>query len=142
MRLGPSRSTIAVAVAAGALLLAGCTESVEDASGDYCSNLDSLQAELAALESLLAGDATLDEINEQREVVRDAFDATAASAGDLNEAVSGEADSANDSYPDAYAGVPGHATHSEAGPQYASAVQGYPPSLATIADDAGCDSGS
>ena len=79
-------SRVAVGLAAGALLLTGCTESVEEASGDFCSNLDTLEAELASLESLVAGDATLDDIDAQRAVVRDAYDATAASASVADDA--------------------------------------------------------
>jgi hypothetical protein len=137
-----ARSRVAVGLAAGALLLTGCTESVEEASGDFCSNLDTLEAELASLESLVAGDATLDDIDAQREAVRDAYDATAASAGDLDEAVSSEADSAYDSYQDSLGEIPGDASLSEAAPQYAAAAQGYLASLATIAQDAGCETSS
>lgn len=142
MYVGGVLARVVVGAAAGALLLAGCTESVEDASSGFCSNLDTLEAELASLESLVVGDATLDDIDAQREVVRDAYDAAASSAGDLDEAVSGEADSAYDSYQDAVDAVPGDATLSEAAPQYASAAQGYLASLATIAVDAGCDTSS
>lgn len=133
---------MAAGIAAGALLLVGCTESVEEASGDFCSNLDTLEAELASLESLVAGDATLDDIDAQREVVRDAYDAAASSAGDLDEAVSGEADAAYDSYQNALREIPGDATLSEAAPAYASAAQAYLASLATIAVDAGCETAS
>ena len=140
--MGSMRARVGVGIAAGALLLAGCTESVEEASGDFCSNLDTLEAELASLESLVAGDATLDDIDAQREVVRDAWDAAASSAGDLDEAVAGEADAAYDSYQNALGEIPGDATLSEAAPAYASATQGYLASLATIAVDAGCETAS
>lgn len=137
-----ARARMAVGLAAGALLLAGCTESVEEASGDFCANLDTLEAELASLESLVAGDATVDDIEAQKEVVRDAYDAAEASAGELDEAVSNDAEAAYDSYEDAVSEIPGDATLSEAAPQYASAVQAYVASLATIAVDAGCETAS
>ena len=141
MRLaGPTTySKLAVSLGVGALLLAGCTESVEEASGDFCSNLDTLEAELASLESLVAGDATLDDIDVQRDAVRDAYDATAASADDLEASVSSEADTAYDSYQDAVDAIPGDATVTEAAPAYATAARGYLASLSTIAVDAGCE---
>ena len=119
-------------------MLTGCSESVEDASGDFCSNLDTLDAELASLESLVA-DATLDDIEAQRDVVADAWQDAADSAGSLDEAVSNEADSAYDAYQDAIGAIPGDATVAEAAPQYAAAVQAYVADLATIAVDAGCE---
>ena len=142
LSLGSTRVRMAGGVAAVALLLAGCTETVDEASGDFCSNLDTLEAELASLESLVAGDASLDDIDAQREVVRDAWDAAASSAGDLDEAVSAEADSAYDSYQDALSEIPGEATLSEAAPVYAAAAQAYLASLAGIAVDAGCETAS
>ena len=123
---------------AAAVMLTGCSESVEDASGDFCSNLDTLDAELASLESLVA-DATLDDIEAQRDVVADAWQDAADSAGSLDEAVSNEADSAYDAYQDAIGAIPGDATVAEAAPQYAAAVQAYVADLATIAVDAGCE---
>jgi hypothetical protein len=128
-----------VAVTAASALV-GCSESVEEAGGDFCSNLDTLEAELASLESLVAGDATLDDIEAQRDVVADAWQDVEDSAGSLDEAVSNEADSAYDAYQDALGAVPGDATVTEAAPQYAAAVQAYVADLATIAVDAGCES--
>ena len=142
LSLGSTRARMAAGVAAVALLLAGCTETVDDASGDFCSNLDTLESEVASLESLVAADATLDDIDAQREIVRDAWDSVASSAGDLDEAVSAEADSSYDSYQDALGEIPGDATLTEAAPVYAAAAQAYLASLAGIAVDAGCETAS
>ena len=141
LSMGSTRTRMAAGIAA-ALLMAGCTETVEEASGDFCSNLDTLEAEVASLESLVAGDATLDDIDAQRDVVRDAWDAMASSAGDLDEAVSAEADSAYDSYQDALGEIPGDASLTEAAPVYAAAAQAYLADLAGIAVDAGCETAS
>ena len=68
--------------------------------------------------------------------------AAASSAGDLDEAVSAEADSAYDSYQDALGEIPGEAALSDAAPVYAAAAQAYLASLAGIAVDAGCETAS
>ncbi len=130
-----------VAAALGALValgLAGCSQSVEEAGGEYCSDLDTLRGELAALTSLVGGDATVEQLQEQRDAVREAYDAAVSSAGDLDQAVSNEADQAYEDYQDAVDAIPGDASLTEAGPQYVAAVQAYLADLGSIADQAGC----
>lgn len=131
---------LAIGMAAGALLLAGCTQSVDEASGDFCSNADALEAELVSLGSLVDGDATVDDVEAQRDAVSDAYDNLASSGGDLDEAVSAAADDAYSSYQDAVDAIPGDASVTEAATAYAAAAQAYVADLATIAVDAGCES--
>lgn len=109
--------------------------SSEASSASRASRLE----QKSPLASLVAGDATLDDIDAQRDAIRDAFDATAASADDLEASVSSEADTAFDTYQDAVDAIPGDATASEAAPAYATAARGYLASLSTIAVDAGCE---
>ena len=138
--VGTTRAVLFTGVAlAAALVLGGCSESVEEASGDFCSSLDTLDAELESLESLVAGDATLDDLEAQRDVVSDAWQDAADNAGTLDEAVSTEADSAYGTFQDAIDAIPGDATVTEAAAQYAAAVRAHVADLATIAVDAGCD---
>jgi hypothetical protein len=136
--VGVRRAAAALAATTLALTLIGCADSVEETSGDYCSDVDTLQSEVASLESLVASDATLDEIDAQREAVSDAYDATTGSAGDLDEAVTSAAESAYGDFQDAVSAIPGDATLSEAAEQYAAASRAYTSSLETIAADAGC----
>ena len=131
---------LVVGMAAGGLLLAGCTQSVDEASGDFCSNVDALEAELVSLGSLVDGDATVDDVEAQRDAVSDAYDNLASSGGDLDEAVSAAADDAYGSYQDAVDAIPGDASVTEAVTAYAAAAQAYVADLATIAVDAGCES--
>lgn len=136
------RSRLVLAGAVGvsaALALAGCTESVEEASADYCSSIETLESELESLRSLVGGDGTLDDIEAQRDAVGEAFDASAEAAGDLEESVSAAASSANEEFQDAVAAIPGDATLTEAAGQYAAAARQYLASLATVASDAGCE---
>jgi hypothetical protein len=139
-----ARRRIRRSLAAGAapvlvLSLAACSQSVDEASSDYCSGLDTLRAEIASLESLVSSDATLDEIQAQRATVQDAYQATSDSAADLDDAVAEAAESAHDDYQEALDAIPDDAALTEAASQYADAVRGYAVSLATIAADAGCD---
>ena len=135
MRTGTVTASAAAAVALG---LAGCSQSVEEAGGEYCANLDSLRSEVSALTSLVGGDATVEQLQEQRDAVGAAYDAVVGSAGDLDQAVSDEADQAYQDYQDAVAAIPGDASLTEAAPQYAAAVQAYLADLGSIADQAGC----
>lgn len=136
----PRMSRLAVVVTLGAsVALAGCAESVDEASADYCSSIQTLEGELESLGALVGGDATLEEIQAQRDAVSEAFDASSEAAGDLEESVSVAADSANEAFRDAVDAIPDDATLSEAAGQYASAAQQYLASLATIAADAGCE---
>lgn len=65
-----------VSLAVVALALGGCSDTVEEASTDYCTSLDDLNAEVASLRSLVAGDATQEQVSDQAEAVRGAYDAT------------------------------------------------------------------
>jgi hypothetical protein len=138
----PLASRLALAAAVGlsaTLALGGCSESVDEASADYCTSVDNLDAELASLASLVSGDATLDEIQAQRDAVSGAYDETTAAAGDLEESVSSAAESAYGDFQDAVDAIPGDATLTEAAGQYADAARQYAASLATVAADAGCE---
>lgn len=130
--------TATLPLALAALALAGCSDSVEEASADYCASLDDLNAEVASLRSLVAGDATQEQISDQADSVRGAYEATVAAAGDLDEAVSNEADSAYDTFSSSVDAIAGDATLSEAAAQYSAAAQTYLSSLAGIAQEAGC----
>lgn len=136
----PRTTRLAVLAAVGAAVaLAGCTQSVDEASTDYCSSIETLEGELDSLGSLVSGDATPEEIQAQREAVSEAFDASSEAAGDLEESVSGAANAANEAFQDAVDAIPDDASLIDTARQYTSAAQQYLASLATIAADAGCE---
>ena len=126
--------------AAAALVLTGCSQSVDEASSDYCANLDTLNSELASLDTLVTGDATVEEIEDQVSAVESAADDVESSGGDLDSAVSDAADSAASDFDAAVGEISGDASLSEASADYEAAVASYINSLASIADEAGCDS--
>jgi hypothetical protein len=130
--------TVTAVAAVVALGLAGCSQSVEEASGEYCADLDALRGELSSLTSLVGGDATVEQLQEQRDAVSEAYDAVVSRGDDLDQAVSTEADQAYQAYQDAVDAIPGDASLTEAAPQYAAAVQAYLADLESIADQAGC----
>lgn len=129
-------ATVPLVVAA--LALGGCSDTVEEASADYCTSLDDLNAEVASLRSLVAGDATQEQVSDQAEAVRGAYDATVTAAGNLDEAVSNEASSAYDTFSSTVEAIPDDSTLSETADQYSAAAQTYLDSLASIAQEAGC----
>ncbi len=138
---GGTGARIAAAVAVTGILasgLAGCGQSVNEASGEYCSNLSTLRSELGSLTSLVGGDATLEDLQAQRDAVGAAYDDMVSSAGDLDAAVEAESETAYQEYRGAVEAIPGDTPLTEAAPQYASAVQAYLTALASIADEAGC----
>lgn len=135
-------SRLTTAIAAGILAttaLAGCsTETVDEASSAYCEQIDNLRSELESLRALVATDATVDEVNEQRDAVRDAYDATVSASENLDEAVSNEASGAQDSFEGAVGDIPTDVPVSEAAGQYTEATDAYVTELASIATQAGC----
>lgn len=125
-----SRRRVALAVGAGALTVAaliGCSsgETPQEAAGDYCEALDELNRELAELGDLVAQDATLDELNAQRESVSDAVDRANASAGAVDQSITEAIRSARGAFAAEIDDVPGDATVSEAAEAYKNALQGF-----------------
>lgn len=117
------------------VLVSGCTESVEEASDNYCSSLESLDSAVVDLRALVAGDATVEEVHDQKTAIQDAYQQTVDAASDLDEAVSNESERAYDSFQDAVDAIP----VSEAAAQYTAAAEAYLALLANIAVEAGCE---
>lgn len=142
--LTSNRVYLSRAAAGAALLLAATTltacssETVEDASTAYCDQVDTLTTELESLRTLVATDATVDELADQRSAVQDAFAATQEAADDLDEAVRSAADDANSSFRSSVGDIPTDVALSEAAGKYDQASEAYLSELASIATEAGC----
>ena len=125
--------------AVAALLLAGCSQGLDEATQEYCNDLDALKAEASQLEELVAGDAPVEDIGAQAGAVSDAYSTLRASAQDVDQAIADEVDDAYGAYQDQVEQIPTDATLSGAAPLYGDAVESYLDSLAEIANDVGCE---
>lgn len=121
--------------------LSGCSDSVSSASDEYCSSVGELRTQISSLGSLVGGDTTSEQVHEQRDAVEHAYRATVDAAGDLDEAVSSEAQIAYDTFQSSVGDIPDDATLGETATQDASAAQTYLSSLANVAQEAGCSNG-
>ncbi len=135
----PSATLATALLTAAAAALAGCSSpSTEDAAAAYCASLESVQGELTSLVELVKGDATVSEVQDQRDAVSAAIDAAAEDAAELDDAVRTDAEDASGAFDDAVSAIPGDATVSEAAGAYQTAADGYLTSLSSIAETAGC----
>jgi len=132
------RAGIVLAAMSLPLLAACSSDSVEDSSAEFCNDLTTLEAEVTSMKSLVASNATLEQIQDQEDVVADAWSDVRDSAENLNSAVSDDAESAADDFQSALGDIPGDATLTEAAPQYDAAVEAYLQSLAGISSEADC----
>lgn len=119
--------------------LAGCTSpTVDEASADYCERLETLQDELMTMRDVVTSDGTVDDLAAQRDVVREAYQATQEAADELAGTVASSADEAAATFEDAIDAIPGDASLSEAAGAYSAATEAYIEDLAGIASDADC----
>lgn len=135
------RHRVAVAATGAALmvLVAGCSQGTDEATAEYCNNLDALRAEAAQLQDLVAGDATVSEIAAQAQAVSSAYRDVRDAGQDVGQAISEEVDDAYAAYQDQVDQIPADATLSEAVPLYGDALEAYLDQLAEITNDVGCE---
>ena len=127
-------------IAAAGLVLAGCSsdESPIEASERYCETLVGLDAELGAFRDLVAQDASVDELEAQRDAVRDAAEEVRNAAGDVDAAVAADVSDARSDFEDAVGDIPGDASATEALAVYSDAVEDYYSSVQATLDEVGC----
>lgn len=129
---------LAAGTAAAGLLISACSQSTEEASEAYCASVDQLDAELVELQKLITSNATKEEVSDQADQVRDAYEDTRDASGDLGESVKDEASDAFDEFQNTVDDIPDDATVTESLDVYAAAAQAYVADLVTIAEEAGC----
>lgn len=127
-------------IAAAGLVLAGCSsdESPSEASDRYCETLVGLDAELDTFRGLVSQDASVDELEAQRDAVRDAAKQVSDAAGDVDEAVAAEVSDARSDFEDAVGDIPGDASATEALAVYSDAVEDYYIAVQATLDEVGC----
>ena len=118
---------ILVLVMAAAFVVAACS-STEDAVDAYCDDLSSLASALQEGQSLTAS-STVDDVQQVRDDVTSAYDDAVSSAQDVDDAVTGEIQSAQQAFSDAVGAIPDDSSVSDglaavqtAWTQYVSAV--------------------
>ncbi len=142
------RITKAAAAVAGiglALSMSACStssEAAEETAADnaaYCQASATAQFEAAALKALVTnGDATLDQIQEQKDTLVDAVGSAQEAAADLADSVRNQIEIADEAFDDAVGAIPGDATLSEAVPAYRSALDAWDTAMLSIRTEVGC----
>ena len=133
------RTTAALVGLGLALSLSACSsESTEDANAAYCSASAEVQSEVAALGALVTSDATVDQVQEQREAVADSVEKAGEAAEDLADSVKDEISAADDAFTDAVNAISGDATVSEAAGEYQAAIQAWDAAVLSIRTEVGC----
>jgi phage shock protein A len=131
-------AALAVGLLASSTLVGCSSQSVDEASTAYCEQLDALRTEVDSLRALVATDATVAEVTEQRDAVAEAYQATVDAADDLDTTVRDAASGAFDAFQAAVSDIPTDQALSEAASQYTEAGDAFTDELVSIADDAGC----
>jgi hypothetical protein len=126
-------------VLAMAFVVAACSSSTEDSVQTYCDDLGTLQTSLQSLAALDAT-ATIDQLNDAKDAVKTAYDATVASAQDVDDAVLSELEDAEGTWEDAIGAIPGDATVEQALQSLQAADAAYLTSVNGTMDKVACSS--
>lgn len=135
-----TRIAAAVACISLAVSLSACssTEDAADANEAFCTSVATVQTEVATLKALVATDATVEDVQDQRDAVAKAV----ADAGDeiegLADSVKAEVETANEAFADAVDAIPTDVPLSEARAQYNAAVLAWDKAILSIRTEVGC----
>lgn len=136
----PRRVTAALAGLGLALSLSACSsQDTAEANAEYCSASAAAQSEVLALKTLVtSGDATLDQVQEQRDAIANATQEAQSKASNLSGAVKSEIEAADKAFQDAIAAIPGDANLLEAAAQYRAALDAWNTAVLSIRSEVGC----
>ena len=135
------RTAAAVAGIGLALSLSACSSSGDTAETNaaYCESAANVQTEVAALRTLVTGgDATVDQVQEQRDAIASAVQDAQDQAGSLADSVQADIKAADDTFDAALQAIPGDATLVQAAASYAAAIQAWDASVKAIRTEVGC----
>jgi len=135
------RTAAAVAGIGLALSLSACSSSGDTAETNaaYCGSAANVQTEVAALRTLVTGgDATVDQVQEQRDAIASAVQDAQKQAGSLADSVQADIKAADDTFDAALQAIPGDATLVQAAASYAAAIQAWDASVKAIRAEVGC----
>lgn len=114
---------IALALAA-TMVVAACSSSTEDAVGDYCDDLGTLQAALQSV-STLSASSSVDDVNAVGDSIKDAYNDVVSSADGVDDAVTSEIEAAQKTFTDSVNAISGDASVSDALADLQAAEQTY-----------------
>jgi PBP1b-binding outer membrane lipoprotein LpoB len=134
----PMKKILAL-VLAMAFVVAACSSSTEDSVETYCDDLGTLQTSLQSLAALDAT-ATIDQVNEAKDAVKSAYDATVASAQDVDDAVLSDLEDAQGTWQDSIDAIPGDATVDQALQALQAADATYLTSVNSTMEKVSCSS--
>jgi uncharacterized phage infection (PIP) family protein YhgE len=136
----PRRITAALAGLGLALSLSACSsQDTAEANAEYCSASAAAQSEVLALKTLVtSGDATVDQVQEQRDAIANATQEAQSKASDLSDSVKSEIEAADKAFQDAISAIPGDATIPEAAAQYRAALDAWDTAVLNIRSEVGC----
>ena len=135
------RTAAAVAGIGLALSLSACSSNGDTAETNaaYCESAANVQTEVAALRTLVTGgDATVDQVQEQRDAIASAVQDAQKQAGSLADSVQADIKAADDTFDAALQAIPGDATLVQAAASYAAAIQAWDASVKAIRTEVGC----
>lgn len=134
------RVTVTLAGLGLVVSLASCSsDDTAGANAEYCTASATVQSEVATLKTLVtSGDATVEQVNEQRQAIARANAEAQGKAGDLGAAVRADIQAADKAFEDAIAAIPGDATIPEAADLYRAAVDAWDEAIRGIRSEVGC----
>ncbi len=135
------RTAAAVASIGLALSLSACSSSGDTAETNaaYCESAANVQTEVASLKTLVTGgEATVDQIQEQRDSIASAVADSQKQAESLAESVQADIKAADETFDAAIKAIPGDATLPEAAASYTAAIDAWDASVASIRTEVGC----
>lgn len=114
---------IALALAA-TMVVAACSSSTEDAVGEYCDDLGTLQTALQSV-STLSASSSVDDVNAVGDSIKDAYNDVVSSADGVDDAVTSEIEDAQKAFSDSVNAISGDASVSDALADLQAAEQTY-----------------
>lgn len=135
------RTAAAVAGIGLALSLSACSSSGDtaDTNAAYCESAANVQTEVASLKTLVTGgSATVDQVQEQRDVIASAVQDAQKQAESLADSIQADVKAADDTFEAALQAIPGDATLPQAAASYAAAIQAWDASVKAIRTEVGC----
>jgi len=123
-----------------AVSLTACSsnDDTTETNAEYCAASATVQSEVAKLKTLVTSNATIDEINDQKQAVATALAQADDAADGVAESVRTDIIAADKAFDEAIDDIPNDATLAEAKAPYQAAIDAWNASMASIRSELGC----